>query len=112
MNFLVIFVAAVVLVALVACSNGSAQLPVSDEPIFAKAIVTSVVVSEDKSRAESITVRIDEDEVAMRLSEDIDPALWGPQHLLGHVLAGELGITIGVTYVVTSEGVIAIELSE
>ena len=103
----------VVVVALVACSRSSAQLPVSDEPVFAKVIVTDVVLSEDESQVESITVRIDDgDEVQMRMDDDIDLTLWGPRHLLGHVQAGTLGITIGVTYVVTSEGVIAIEFSE
>jgi len=103
----------IVLLALLACSRTSAQLPVSDEPVFAKVIVTDVVLSENESQVESITVRIDDgDEVQMRMDDDIDLTLWGPQHLLGHVQAGTLGITIGVTYVVTSDGVFAIEFSE
>ena len=78
MTLFLMFVVPALVVALVACSRSSAQLPVSDEPIFAKVIVTTVVLSEDESQVKSITVRIEEeDEVAMRLSDDIDPTLWG-----------------------------------
>ena len=69
-----LFVVPVVLVIIAACSAGSVQLPVSDDPVFAKVIVTNLVISEDESRVESITARIDDgDEVDMRLSSDIDP---------------------------------------
>jgi hypothetical protein len=48
----------------------------------------------------------------MRLSDDIDPNMWGLPHLLGHVESGKIGIGIKATYVGTDNGFLATALSE
>ena len=84
------------------------------QPVSARVIVTDVQLSDDGETVESITVRTEDgSEVPMRLSEDIEPNIWGPPHLLGHVQTGKaLGFKIGVTYVQTPDGTVATELSE
>ena len=47
-------------------------------PISERVIITGVQVSEDGSRVESITVlRVDGEELTMRLGDEIEPAIWG-----------------------------------
>ena len=103
----------ILLVVLAACGRGS-EAAVPREPVSARVIVTDVQVSADGERVESITVRTDDDkEIAMGLGDKIDPAIWGRLHLLSHAGLGKsLGLKIGVTYVETSESVVAIELTE
>ncbi len=103
-----------VLVLVVAC-GGSSETPTSREPVSARVIVTDVQISaDDDNRVESITVVTDDgEELTMRLGEGIEPAMWSPPHLLTHVGLGEtLGIKIGVTYVRTTDSLIATQLSE
>ena len=106
-------VIAVLLVVWAACGGGS-EATAPREPVSARVLVMDVQVSADGERVESITVRTDDDkEIAMRLGDNIDPAIWGPLHLLSHAGLGKsLGLKIGVTYVETSESVVAIELTE
>ena len=103
----------VLLVVLAACSGGS-EAAAPREPVSARVIVTDVQVSADGERVETITVRTDDDkELSMRLGDNVDPVIWGPTHLLSHAGLGKsLGLKIGVTYVETSESVVAIELTE
>ena len=97
----------------VACGAEAPVETVPEGPVTVKVIVTDVQVSDGGERVESMTVRTEDGmELSMRLSDDIDPTLWGPSHLLGHIQAGELGIQIGVTYMRTPDGTIATELSE
>jgi len=102
----------VLLIFLAGCGGSEAAVP--QEPVSATVIVTDVHVSADGERVEYITVRIvDNKELAMRLGDNIDPAIWGPPHLLSHAGLGKsLGLKIGVTYVQTAESVVAIELTE
>lgn len=101
------------MVAVAAC-GGYPQEPISDDPVSARVIVTEVRLSPDQSRVDSITVRTDDGrELSMRLSEDIDPAMWEPLHLQSHQGLGKsLGLKIGVTYLHTPEGIVATALSE
>ena len=71
-------------------------------------------MSPDGQQVESIMVRTEDGkELSLRLREEIDPAVWSPQHLQGHVQGGKsLGLTIGVEYTETDEGRIATRLSE
>ena len=87
---------------------------VPQEPVSARVIVTDVQVSADDKRVESITVLTDSgEEITMRLGDEIEPAIWGPSHLLSHADLGKsLGLKIGVTYVHTTDSVIATQLSE
>ena len=103
-----------VLMVVVAACGGNPQEPISDEPVSARVIVTDVGVSTDGDRVDSITVRTDDGrELFMRLSDDIDPVMWGPPHLQSHQGLGEsLGLKIGVTYMQTPEGIVATALSE
>lgn len=103
----------VLMVAVAAC-GGYPQKPISDDPVSARVIVTEVRLSPDQSRVDSITVRTDDGrELSMRLSEDIDPAMWEPLHLQSHQGLGKsLGLKIGVTYLHTPEGIVATALSE
>ena len=102
-----LWVAPILLVVAVACGGNS------QEPVSARVIVTDVQVSADGKTVESLTVRTDDGaELTMRLGDDIDPAIWGASHLLSHAGLGTLGIKIGVTYVRTTESVIATQLSE
>ncbi len=107
------FAALILLVVLAACGGGS-EAAVPQEPVSARVIVTDVQVSADGERVEYITVRMDDNkEITMRLGDNIDPAVWGPPHLLTHAGLGKsLGLKIGVTYVETGESVVAIELTE
>ena len=102
----------ILLTVLAACGGGS-EAAAPREPVSARVIVTNVQVSADGERVESIRVRTDDDkEIAMRLGDNIDPAIWGPPHLLSHAGLGKsLGMKIAVTYVETSETVVAIELT-
>ena len=86
----------------------------SIDSLAGRVIVTDVGVSADGEIVESITVRTDEgEELSMRLGEAIDLSIWGPAHLLGHMQTGKtLGFKIGVTYLQTPDGTIALELSE
>lgn len=100
-------------VLLVACGGSAQDAGSPEEPVSVRFIVTAVDVSEDGKRVESINVRTEGGkELLLKLSTDIDPALWSPQHLQGHVQSGKLGIGIGVTYVDTAEGKVALELFE
>lgn len=102
----------ILLVVLAACGGSAAAVP--QEPFSARVIVTDAQVSADGGRVEYITVRIDDNvELMMRLGDNIDPAIWGPSHLLTHAGLGKsLGLKIGVTYIETSESVVVIELTE
>ena len=106
-------VASILLLVWAACGGGS-QAAAPQEPVSARVIVTDVQVSADGDRVEAITVRTDDGkELTMRLGDNIDPANWGPPHLLSHAGLGKsLGLKIGVTYVQTAESVVAIELLE
>ena len=108
-----LWVLSVLLVLSAACGGDSGSL-ISQGPVSDRMIVTEVQVSDDGERVEYITVRTDDgEELSMRLGEDIDPEMWMPPHLLSHVGLGKsLGLKIGVTYVRTSESIIATELSE
>ena len=63
---------------------------------------------------ESITVLTDDgNELTMPLDDGIDPAMWGPRHLRGHIQAGKtFGFKIGITYTQTRDGNAVIELTE
>ena len=103
----ILWVVPILLIVTVACGGNSR------EPVSARVIVTDVQVSADGKTVESLTVRTDDgEEITMRLGDDIDPAVWGASHLLTHAGLGALGIQIGVTYVRTTESVIATQLSE
>ena len=108
-----LWVLTILLVVSAAC-RGELGASISQEPVSARVIVTDVRVSADGERVEYITVRTDDGkELSLRLGEDIDPEMWLPPHLLSHVGLGKsLGLKIGVTYVRTSESIIATELSE
>lgn len=96
-----------------ACGGNPGNL-ISQGPVSDRVIVTDVQVSADGERVEYITVRTDDGkELSLRLGVDIDPEMWLPPHLLSHIGLGKsLGLKIGVTYVRTSESIIATELSE
>ena len=86
----------------------------SEGPGSGRVFVEQMEVSPDGQRVESIMVRTEDGkELSLRLSEEIDPVVWSPQHLEAHVQLGkELGFTIGVEYTETDEGRIATRLSE
>ena len=106
------WVALIPLVIAAAC-GGTSETPISQEPVSARVIVMDAQVSADDKRVESITVLTDDgEEITMRLGDEIDPAIWGPPHLLSHAGLGKLGLKIGVTYVHINESVIATQLSE
>jgi hypothetical protein len=97
---------------IVACQQ-SDEGPAFDVPITESVIVKSVDVSEDGDRVEAISISNDAgDQFTVSLSQDIDPQLWGPRHLLGHVESGKLKIGIKVTYIRTEDGFHATALSE
>ncbi len=110
---LMLWAAPIMLIAGAAC-GGSSETTVSDEPVSARVIVTDVQVSADDERVEYITVLTDDgEEITMKLGEEIEPAAWGPSHLLSHAALGKtLGLKIEVTYVRTDESVTATQLSE
>ena len=103
-----------VLMLVLAACGGNPQEPISDEPVSARVIVTDVRLSPDQNRVDSITVRTDDGrELSMRLSDDIDPAMWEPLHLQSHQGLGKsLGLKISVTYMQTPDGIVATALSE
>ncbi len=86
----------------------------SDSSTSVRAVVTKVNVSAEGARVVSIAVRTEAgDELTMRLSESIDPALWAPRHLQAHMRLGQtLGATIGIKYIQTPEAKVVTELSE
>ena len=87
--------------------------PAFDVLITESVIVKSVDVSEDGDRVEAISITNDAgDQFTVSLSQDIDPEMWGPRHLLGHVESGKLEIGIKVTYIRTEDGFHATDLSE
>ncbi len=95
--------------------GGSSDSPSPTGPVTARVIVTDVHISaDDDNRVESITVVTDDgEELTLRLGEGIEPAMWDPPHLLTHVALGEsLGIKIGVTYIHTTDSLIATQLLE
>ena len=110
---LMLWAVPIMLVAGAAC-GGSSETTVSNEPVTARVIVTDVQVSADDKRVEYITVLTDDgEEITMKLGVGIEPAAWGPSHLLSHVGLGKsLGLKIEVTYVRTNESVTATQLSE
>ena len=103
-----------ILLVLSAACGGEPGAAFSQEPVSDRVIVTGVQVSADGESVEYITVRTDDGkELSLRLGEDIDPEMWLPSHLLSHVGLGKsLGLKIGITYVRTSDSMIATELSE
>jgi len=103
-----------ILLVIVAACGDSSNTPIPQESVSARVIVIDVQVSVDDKRVESITVLTDDSEgLTMRLSDEIDPAHWGPSHLLSHARLGKtLGLKIGVTYVHTTDSVIVTQLSE
>lgn len=110
---LMLWAVPVMLVAGAAC-GGKSETTVYDEPVTARVIVTDVRVSADETRVESITVLMDDgEEITMKLGQEIEPAAWGPPHLLTHAgLGNSLGLKIEVTYVRGKESVTATNLSE
>ena len=105
----------ILLVHIAGVCGGSSETFTSQGPISARVIVTDVQISaDDDNRVESITVVTDDgDELTLRLGEEIEPAMWGPPHLLTHAALGEsLGIKIGVTYINTADSLIATQLLE
>ena len=94
--------------------GGSSETTLYNEPVTARVVVTDVQVSADDSKVESITVLTDDgEEITMTLGEEIEPAAWGPSHLLSHVGLGKaLGLKIEVTYIRGNESVTATNLSE
>ena len=103
-----------ILLVIAAACGGSPETPIPQETVSARVIVTDVQVSADDKRVESITVLTDDgEELTMRLGDEIEPAIWGPSHLLSHAGLGKsLGLKIGVTYVYTTDSMIATQLSE
>jgi len=103
-----------ILMVIAAACGGSSETPIPQEPVSARVIVMEVQVSADNKRVESITVVTDDgEELTMSLGDEIEPAIWGPSHLLSHAGLGKsLGLKIGVTYVRTIDSVIATQLSE
>ncbi len=74
-----------ILLLLAAACGGSSETPIPQEPVSARVIVTDVQVSADDKRVESITVLTDDGEgLTMRLGDEMEPAIWGPSHLLSH----------------------------
>ena len=113
-RFLTLWVVPILLHIATGCGGGSDALSPTG-PVTARVIVTDVQISaDDDNRVESITVVTDDgDELTLRLGEGIEPAMWGPPHLLTHAALGEsLGIKIGVTYVNTAGSLIATQLLE
>jgi len=108
-----LWVVPVVLQISAGCGGGS-ESPSPSGPVSARVIVTDVQVSADGNRVESITVFTDDgEELTMRLGEEIDPAMWAPPHLLSHAALGEsLGLKIEVTYIHTTDSLIATQLLE
>ena len=86
----------------------------SEGPVSGRVIVENIKVSLDGNLVESIMVRTEDGkELTLRLSEEIDPSVWSPQHLQGHVQGGKrLGLTIGVQYLETDEDRVATGLFE
>ena len=103
-----------IMLAVGAACGGSSETPVSNQSVSARVIVTDVQVSADDKRVEYITVLTDDgEEITMKLGEEIEPAAWGPSHLLSHADLGKsLGLKIEVTYVRTNDSVTATHLSE
>ena len=97
-----------------AACGGSSETTLYNEPVTARVVVTDVQVSADDSKVESITVLTDDgEEITMIFGEEIEPAAWGPSHLLSHVGLGKtLGLKIEVTYIRGNESVTATNLSE
>lgn len=102
------------LLVLLAACGGNPPASLTDEPISARFAVIDVKVSAEGARVESIVLLSgDGKELRMVLAEDIDPAIWGPRNLQGHVESGKaLGFKVGVTYVQTPNGQTVIELTE
>ena len=109
-----VIISLVALVLLTSCGNGGNGGNGSEGPVSVRAIVTAIELSEDGLKVETITIRIDEeDELSLRISDEIDPTVWSPVHLQGHVQLGQgLGFTIGVRYQDSSDQKVAVELSE
>ncbi len=103
-----------ILLLLAAACGGSSETPIPQEPVSARVIVTDVQVSADDKRVESITVLTDDgEELTMRLGDEIEPAIWGPSHLLSHADLGKsLGLKIVVTYASTTDSLIDTQLSD
>ena len=103
-----------ILLVIVAACGDSTDTPMPQESVSARVIVTDVQVSADGKRVESITVLTEDgEELKMRMGDEIEPAIWGPSHLLSHAdLGNSLGLKIGVTYVYKPESVVATQLSE
>ena len=102
------------LILAVAC-GGNSETPTSLEPVSARVLVTDVqIAADDVNRVEFITVITDDgEELTMRLGEGIEPEMWDPPHLLGHVGLGKsLDLKIGVTYIRTTDSLIATQLFE
>ena len=93
------------------CGNGDNG---SEGPISVRAIVTALELSNDGLKVETITIRTEEGDVlSLRISDEIDPTVWSPVHLEGHIQLGQgLGFTIGVRYQESSDQKVAVELSE
>ena len=109
---LIIFLMGLVL--LTSCGNRGNGGNASEGPISVRAIVTAIGLSNDGLKVETITIRTDEGDVlSLRVSDEIDPTVWSPVHLEGHIQLGQgLGFTIGVLYQGGSDQKVAVELSE
>ena len=81
---------------IVAACGGSSETSIPQEPVSARVIVTHAQVSADDKRVEFITVLTnDGEELTMRLGDEIEPAIWGPSHLLSHAdLDKSLGLKL------------------
>ena len=98
----------------VACGSSAPQEPESNEPVSARVVVKAIKVSAEGDRVESITVVTDNGkELTLILDDAIDPAMWGPRHLQGHIEAGKtLGFKVGIKYIRTRDGNVVTELAE
>ena len=97
-----------------ACGSIAPQEPESNEPVSARVVVKAIKVTSEGDQVESITVLTDDGkELTMPLDDGIDPAMWGPRHLEGHIQAGKtFGFKVGIKYVQTRGGNVVIDFTE
>ena len=98
----------------VACGSSAPEEPESNEPVSARVVVKAIKVTSEGDQVESVTVLTDDGKGLTRpLDDGIDPAMWGPRHLQGHIRTGKaLGFKVGIKYSQTRDGNVVIELTE
>ena len=103
--------AAIFLAVLLLVSNCAQN---SQGPVSIRAIVAAIQVSQDQELVESITVTTEHGtDIRLTLREEIDQDVWSLVHLQGHVGLGQsLGIQIGIRYIETQDGKVALDLFE